>query len=119
MRALVAELDRILADRRPRIAVVGLQASKAAAEMLGLLAPHVDALVATDSGHAGSLHPAVLSLAAGEAGIPAVETADPLLAVEDARARAGAGGAVIVAGSLYLLARLRRDRRAAQAAGTR
>jgi dihydrofolate synthase/folylpolyglutamate synthase len=119
MRALVVELDRMLGERRPRVAVVGLQASKSAAEMLGLLAPHVDALVATDSGHAGSLHPAVLALAAEEAGIQAAEIADPLLAVEEARTRAGAGGAVIVAGSLYLLARLRRDLRAAQSAGTR
>lgn len=119
MRALVVELDRILGARRPRVAVVGLQATKAAGEMLELLAPHVDALVATDSGHAGSLHPAVLSLAAEEAGIQAVEVADPIAAVDEARARAGDAGAVLVAGSLYLLARLRREPRAAQAAGTR
>ena len=53
MQALVRELDGALGDRRPRVAVVALQDDKPVEAMLGSLAPALDALVATTSGHAG------------------------------------------------------------------
>jgi dihydrofolate synthase/folylpolyglutamate synthase len=107
VRALVAELDRLLGERRPRVALVGLQANKATHEMLGLLAPHVDAIVATASGQPGALHPEVIAADARELGVEAHVVADPEAAEREARARAGEAGAVLVTGSIYLLARLR------------
>jgi folylpolyglutamate synthase/dihydropteroate synthase len=48
-----------------------------------------------------------LAALAREAGIPARAVEDPAAALEQARALAGPEGAVLVAGSLYLLADLR------------
>jgi dihydrofolate synthase/folylpolyglutamate synthase len=109
--ALVRELDGVLGERRPRVAVVALQDDKPVEAMLGALAPALDALVATMSGHAGharALPAEALSVAARAAGFADVEIEpDPGAALARARERAGAGGAVLVTGSLYLLERLR------------
>jgi dihydrofolate synthase/folylpolyglutamate synthase len=111
MQALVRELDGALADRRPRVALVALQDDKPVEAMLGALAPALDALVATTSGHAGharALPAEALAAAARAAGLADVEAEpDPVAALARARERAGVGGAVIVTGSLYLLERLR------------
>ena len=111
MHALVGELDAVLGARRPRIGLVALQDDKPLAAMLGELAGSLDGLVATTSGHSGhsrALAADELAAAARAAGFGdvAVEP-DPLAALALARSRAGAGGAVVVAGSLYLLERLR------------
>lgn len=100
--ALVAELDRVLGSHRPRVAVVAVQDDKPVAEMLAILRPHVDIVIATESGHRG--HAAPLSATAIGAD---VSIADAEAALAEARRRAGADGAVLVTGSLYLLARLR------------
>jgi len=109
--ALVRELDGALGDRRPRIAVVALQDDKPVEAMLGALALALDALVATTSGHAGharALPAEELAAAARAAGFADVEAEpDAGAALARARERAGAGGAVLVTGSLYLLERLR------------
>ena len=109
--ALVRELDGALGDRRPRVAVVALQDDKPVEAMLWALAPALDALVATTSGHAGharALPAEALAAAARTAGFADVEAEpDPGAAFARARERAGAGGAVLVTGSLYLLERLR------------
>ena len=109
--ALVAELDGVLGAARPRVGVVALQDDKPLAAMLGELATALDALVATTSGHSGharALPAEELAAAAQAAGFGDVTTEpDPLTALRLARERAGAGGAVVVAGSLYLLERLR------------
>jgi dihydrofolate synthase/folylpolyglutamate synthase len=109
--ALVRELDGALGSRRPRVGVVALQDDKPLEEMLGTLAPALDALVATTSGHAGharALPAEALAAAARTAGFADAEAEpDPGAALARARERAGAGGAVIVTGSLYLLERLR------------
>jgi dihydrofolate synthase / folylpolyglutamate synthase len=111
VRALVRELDGALGARRPRVGVLALQEDKPLAAMLDAFVPALDALVATTSGHAGhavALPAAVLAAAAREAGFgDVVAEPDPLAALALARSRAGAGGAVVVAGSLYLLERLR------------
>jgi dihydrofolate synthase/folylpolyglutamate synthase len=109
--ALVLELDGVLGARRPRVGVVAVQEDKPLAAMLGALAPALDALVATTSGHAGharALPAEALAEAARAAGLGDVVVApDPHAALALARARAGAGGAVVVTGSLYLLERVR------------
>jgi dihydrofolate synthase/folylpolyglutamate synthase len=106
MRALVAELDGVLGDRRPRVAVVALQADKDGAGIVELLAPHVDRVIATTSGHRGALDPAEIVALAERASLPAEALDDPLEARAAARVAAGPAGAVIICGTLYLLARL-------------
>jgi dihydrofolate synthase/folylpolyglutamate synthase len=115
MAALVAELDDQLGARRPRVAVVGMQEDKPAQRMLALLAPHVDEVIATTSGHRGALPAADVARAAEGVGVRAVPLDDPEAALERAVERAGAAGAVLVAGSLYLLGRLARWRPAQDA----
>jgi dihydrofolate synthase/folylpolyglutamate synthase len=105
--ALAAELDGLLGVARPRVAVCALQADKDAVALLAPLVPQLDRLVATDSGHAGSLGAQALAALAREAGLPAVAIDEPERALAEARTQAGADGAVVVCGSLYLLARLR------------
>jgi len=101
-KALAAALGEIARERRPRVAVVGLQEDKDAGAMASALRGAVDELVATSSGHPGSLTAAE---AAGRLGAELVEP-DPLVAIALARARAGSGGIVVVTGSIYLLERL-------------
>ena len=109
--ALVRELDGALGERRPRVGVLALQEDKPLAAILEAFAPALDALVATTSAHAGhsvalpAEELAAAALAAGFADV--VAEPDPLAALTAARARAGPAGAVVVAGSLYLLERLR------------
>jgi dihydrofolate synthase / folylpolyglutamate synthase len=105
MRALVAELDAVLGGRRPRIALVALQAEKDGAGILELLAPHVDRVIATSSGHTGALAADVVASLARAAGVEADEYGDPTVAHAAARAAAGPDGAVVICGTLYLLAR--------------
>ncbi|HET6173967.1 MAG TPA: hypothetical protein VFD90_15260 [Gaiellales bacterium] len=111
MRALVGELDGALGALRPRVGVLALQDDKPLEAMLAALAPALDALVATTSGHAGharALPAEALAAAARRAGLCDVVTEpDPQAALARARKRAGAGGAVVVTGSLYLLERVR------------
>jgi dihydrofolate synthase / folylpolyglutamate synthase len=103
MRALVAELAGALGDRSPRIALIALQDDKPVDAMLAALRPAVDRIIGTESGHAGHAR----SLPAGR--ISELAFADPSDALAEARRLAGPGGAVIVCGSLYLLARLRAE----------
>jgi dihydrofolate synthase/folylpolyglutamate synthase len=106
MRALVAELDDALGERRPRVALVALQADKDGAGILDLLAPHVNRVIATSSGHVGALPAADVATLAAGAGVPAEAIDDPVEAHAAARAAAGSDGAVVICGTLYLLARL-------------
>ena len=65
------------------------------------------ALVATRSRHPRAVAPETIVRLAAEAGLPAEAVADPRAAVDRASRRAGRRGAVLVCGSLYLLADLR------------
>ena len=109
--ALVRELDGIFGKRRPRVGVLALQDDKPVEAILAALAPALDSLVATTSGHAGharAVPAGALADAARAAGFPhATAEAEPFIALSRARERAGDGGAVLVTGSLYLLERLR------------
>ena len=111
MRALVQELDGAFGTRRPRVGIVALQEDKPVAAILAALAPAIDSLIATTSGHSGhadAVGAHALADAARAAGIADVMAeSEPFIALARARERAGSGGAVVVAGSLYLLERLR------------
>jgi dihydrofolate synthase/folylpolyglutamate synthase len=106
MEALVASLGGVTGRRRP-VAVVSILGDKDAGAMLRALAPRCRAIVATRSSHPRASAPARLAALAEAAGCPAEAVDDPLGAVRRAAALAGARGAVLVAGSLYLLADVR------------
>jgi dihydrofolate synthase / folylpolyglutamate synthase len=109
--ALAESLGDVLGDRRPRVAVIGVLEDKDAAAMLAELLPHFDHAVYTRSQNPRSLSPGTLvSLAEKLGGPPAETMADPHAALRRARALAGLGGAVVAAGSIYLIADLVRDR---------
>lgn len=109
-----AESARTLADalhvlpRRPRVLVVSVVGGKAVREMLALLAPHVDVVVATRSSSPRALPPQELlaALPAGPMARALVEE-DPLAALATARAAVGPGGLVVVAGSIFLVGEVR------------
>jgi dihydrofolate synthase/folylpolyglutamate synthase len=113
---MAESLEELLRGRRPRVAVIGVLEDKDAAGMLTELLPQFDRIVFTRSQNPRSLSPATLaSLAEKLSGPPSEIVADPLEAVERARARAGAGGAVLATGSIYLIADLVRDEADARA----
>jgi dihydrofolate synthase / folylpolyglutamate synthase len=104
---MAESLEELLRGRHPRVAVIGVLEDKDAAGMLTELLPQFDRIVFTRSQNPRSLSPATLaSLAEKLSGPPSEIVADPLEAVERARARAGAGGAVLATGSIYLIADL-------------
>lgn len=106
MAALAESLPSVLGGRRP-VAVVSLLDDKDVAGMVAVLAPRCRALVATRSAHRRAADPALIRDAACAAGLDAVVECDPVRALADARRRAGPDGAVLICGSLYLLADLR------------
>ena len=107
---MAESLEELLRGRHPRVAVIGVLEDKDAAGMLTELLPQFDRIVFTRSQNPRSLSPATLaSLAEKLSGPPSEIVADPLEAVERARARAGEGGAVLATGSIYLIADLVRD----------
>jgi dihydrofolate synthase / folylpolyglutamate synthase len=107
---MAESLEDLLRGRRPRVAVIGVLEDKDAAGMLTELLPQFDRIVFTRSQNPRSLSPATLaSLAEKLSGPPSEIVADPLEAVERARARAGGGGAVLATGSIYLIADLVRE----------
>ncbi len=98
----------------PLVGVLAIMRDKGYDEMLDGFLPMLDSVVCTQAGEprsltAEELAAAVVAAAARHGRPPyAVETeADPHRALARARAAAGAAGAVLVAGSLYLLEDLR------------
>src|SRR5215213_8728111 len=109
-RALAASLADVLGERRPRVAVIGVLEDKDAAGMLRTLLPHFDFTVFTHPTNPRALSPATLMTLAEKLGGPPAETvADPRAAVTRARELAGTNGAVLVTGSIYLIADLVRE----------
>jgi dihydrofolate synthase/folylpolyglutamate synthase len=103
---------RALVGDRPLTAVVSVLDDKDAAGMLAALASCCERAVFTRSSNPNALPPAVLESLWRQAGGGHAEVvADPVAALAGARAAAGAGGAVLVTGSIYLLADLARARR--------
>ena len=105
--ALARELPGVVSGRGPVVAVVSILDYKDAAGMLDALAPAVDLMVATRSSHPAAADPERLAAMARERGAAAAVVEEPAAALAEAREEAGAGGTVIVAGSLYLLADVR------------
>jgi dihydrofolate synthase / folylpolyglutamate synthase len=114
--ALAESLGDVLGEHRPRVAVMGVLEDKDAAGMLKALLPELDLTVFTRSRNPRALPPATLATLAEKLDGPPAETvADPRAALERARALAGADGAVIATGSIYLVADLVRERADARA----
>jgi dihydrofolate synthase/folylpolyglutamate synthase len=108
--ALAASLPDVLGSRRPRVGVIGVLEDKDAAGMLGTLLPHFDSVVFTRPVNPRSLSPATLVTLAEKLGGPPAETVvDPRAALARARELAGADGAVVATGSIYLIADLVRE----------
>jgi dihydrofolate synthase / folylpolyglutamate synthase len=106
--ALVAALPEVLAGRRPAVAVVSVLDDKDAGAMLNALAPVVDRILVTRSGHARAASAEDLAALAEGLGIPARAVPGPVDALRAARLETGPDGVVLVTGSLYLLVDLRR-----------
>jgi dihydrofolate synthase/folylpolyglutamate synthase len=105
-RALAESLPSVVGDR-PVIAVVSILEDKDAAGILSTLVPLCEGAVFTRSSRRGVLPPAVLESLWGQLGGREGEVvADPGDAVATARSRVGPDGAVLVTGSIYLLADL-------------
>jgi dihydrofolate synthase/folylpolyglutamate synthase len=107
--ALVESLPEVVGTRRPLIAVVSILDDKDAAAMLTKLQPSCDTLVFTTSQNPRALPPpTLLSLSSQLGGTPSEVLPDPRSAIDRARVLAGAGGAVLATGSIFLVADLLR-----------
>jgi dihydrofolate synthase/folylpolyglutamate synthase len=89
------------------VAVVSVLGDKDARAMVRTLAGACRSVVATRSSHPRAASPERLAALAEEEGVPAIAVGDPRRAVALAREAAGRRGAVLVCGSLYLLADVR------------
>jgi dihydrofolate synthase/folylpolyglutamate synthase len=108
--ALVQSLPEVAGPRTQRlVAVLSILDDKDAAGMLDALLAVCQAVVFTSSQNPRALPPPTLqSLARQLDGPPAEIVPDPRAAVERARQLAGPSGAVVAAGSIYLVADLLR-----------
>ena len=107
--ALAASLADFLSGR-PLVAVVSVLDDKDAAAMLATLLPLCAGVVFTANDNPRALSPATLEVLAEKLGGPRAEiVADPRSAVARARELAGAEGAVVATGSIYLIADLGRE----------
>jgi dihydrofolate synthase/folylpolyglutamate synthase len=107
--ALRASLEPLLAGRK-LTAVISILDDKDAAAFLSALLPRCERVVFTRSSHERALPPATLeSLSRQLAGPPAEVASDPSAALARARELAGADGAALVTGSIYLLSDLVRQ----------
>ncbi len=109
--ALAEALPEVLGTRRPRVAVISILDDKDAAEMLDILLSECDAVLFTSSQNPRALPPPTLQSLTGQLGGPPAEVVpEPQAAVARARELAGPAGAVIVCGSIYLIADVLRPR---------
>jgi dihydrofolate synthase/folylpolyglutamate synthase len=104
--ALAAELPEVVGARRPRVGVIGIFADKDVDGILDALAPALDRVVATAAPSARALPAAALAALLRERGLDADAVEPPAAALAAARELAGTAGAVVVGGSLGLLAEL-------------
>jgi dihydrofolate synthase/folylpolyglutamate synthase len=103
--ALAESLPEVVGDRRPLVALMSVLDDKDAAKMLDTLLPVCDAVIFTSSQNPRALPPPTLqSLAEQMGGPPAEVVPEPRVALARARELAGAAGAVVVTGSIYLIA---------------
>ena len=96
-------------DGRELVAVVSILDDKDAAAMLKALIPHCSHIVCTTNANPRALPPATLQSLARQLGFTAVSAErDPRAALAVARRVSGPRGAVLVTGSIYLIADLLR-----------
>ncbi len=113
--ALAEALPEVVGERR-LVGVIGVLDDKDAAGMLRELLPLLDRVVFTRSDNPRSLSPGTLVTLSKQLDGPEADcVSDPRAAVEHARELAGHDGAVIVTGSIYLIAQLTREPGAARA----
>ena len=91
---------------RPFVAVVSILDDKDAGAMLAALRPRCATFVCTAAPNPRALPPATLASLAEQLGASAEIVPEPRAALARARALAGRDGAVIVSGSIYLIAEL-------------
>jgi dihydrofolate synthase/folylpolyglutamate synthase len=91
---------------RPFVAVVSILDDKDAAAMLGALRGRCDTFVCTAAPNPRALPPATLASLAQQLGAAAEIVPEPRAALARARELAGADGAVVATGSIYLVADL-------------
>jgi len=112
----VAQALPELVGVREVVGVLGVLDDKDAAGMLRALLPRLDRVVFTHSSNPRSLSPGTLESLSEQLGGPPSETvADPRKALARARELAGSRGAVLVTGSIYLIADLVRAEGAVRA----
>ena len=112
----VAQALPELFDGRRAVGVIGVLDDKDAAGMLRALLPLFQHVVFTRSSNPRSLSPGTLeSLASKLSGPPSETVADPQAALMRAQELAAEDGAVLVTGSIYLIADLVRVERSARA----
>lgn len=115
-RALAEALPGVFGPRRPTVLVASVLEDKDAATMLEALLGLFAQVVFTRCSNPRALSPATLeSLSAALDGPPVRTVPDPRDAVALARTLAGDAGAVVVTGSIHLIADLVRPRAAARA----
>jgi dihydrofolate synthase / folylpolyglutamate synthase len=103
--ALAESLPEIVGGRRPVVAVMSILDDKDAARMLATLLPACDAVVFTSSQNPRALPPPTLQSLAGQLGGPPAEVVPEAKAgLTRARELAGRSGAVVISGSIYLIA---------------
>jgi dihydrofolate synthase / folylpolyglutamate synthase len=106
MAALADSLPEVTAGR-PLTAVISILGDKDADAMLGALLPGVEHVVFTRTGNPRALSPESLADLSGRE--DAVIVDEPKAALERAKELAGADGAVLATGSIYLIADLVRE----------
>jgi len=112
----VAQALPELVGEREVVGVLGVLDDKDAAGMLRALLPRLDRVVFTHSSNPRSLSPGTLESLSEQLGGPSSETvAHPRKALARARELAGSRGAVLVTGSIYLIADLVRAEGAVRA----
>jgi dihydrofolate synthase/folylpolyglutamate synthase len=104
--ALADALPEIIGER-PLTAVISILDDKDAHAMLDALLPAAENVIFTRTSNPRALSPGTLSHLAGRP--DAVTVGEPKAALERARDLAGPGGAVLVTGSIYLIADLVRQ----------
>jgi dihydrofolate synthase/folylpolyglutamate synthase len=113
--AALAEALRGFLEGRRLVACLSILDDKDAAGMLRELLPLCSEVICTANANPRALTPATLqSLCRQLGGPPARTVPDPRRALDEARAAAGAGGVVVVTGSIYLIADLLRPEGAAR-----
>ena len=103
--ALAQSLPEILGDARP-VAVIGMMADKDCAGICDALAPVISAARVTRASSGRAIRPEFIARMLEMRGVPVEVVPGPARALERACADAGPDGAVLVAGSLHLLADL-------------